>query len=89
MKIQYLKGTHDSVEGDIKDIPDMMAGVLIVIGIAKVFEEPPQPLFSTVVPENARLNLNGTPVIDDFGNISTVSPAAKPASKSTNRKKKE
>lgn len=40
MKIKYLKDTHDSVSGDVKDVPDMAANVLIKIGIAEEFKEP-------------------------------------------------
>ena len=40
MKVKYLKDTHDSLVGDIKDVPDMAANVLIKIGVAEAYVEP-------------------------------------------------
>ncbi|ENX29136.1 MULTISPECIES: hypothetical protein [Acinetobacter] len=40
MKIKYLKMTHDSNIGDVKEIPDFQANVLLKIGIAEVYTEP-------------------------------------------------
>ncbi|EPL4828780.1 hypothetical protein LXQ74_003391 [Acinetobacter baumannii] len=39
MKIEYLKQMHDANVGDIKDVPDLAANVLIKIGVAKPYEE--------------------------------------------------
>lgn len=89
MKIKYLKDTHDSKAGDIKVIPDIHANILIQLGFVEAFEKPPEYPVYTLVPENARLNLNGTPVIDDFGNISTVSADNKPKKSTAKPKKKD
>ncbi|WP_180003333.1 MULTISPECIES: hypothetical protein [unclassified Acinetobacter] len=40
MKIKYLKMTHDSNVGDIKEIPDFQANVLLKIGVAEAYVEP-------------------------------------------------
>lgn len=40
MKIKYLKMTHDSTTGDVKEIPDFQANVLIKLGVAEAFTEP-------------------------------------------------
>ena len=58
MKIKYLKMTHDSNVGEVKEIPDFQANVLIKIGIAEPFED-----------IKYLQNLNFTPVIDDFGSL--------------------
>ena len=89
MQIKYLKKTHDSDVGDVKDIPDMQAAVLIVLCIAEAYQEPIEDPTYTLMPENTRLNLNGTPVIDDFGNISTASEVVKPKKNPTKPKKKD
>ena len=40
MKIKYLKMTHDSDVGDIREIPDFQANVLLKIGVAEAYVEP-------------------------------------------------
>lgn len=40
MKIKYLKITHDSNVGDVKEIPDFQANVLLKIGVAEAYKEP-------------------------------------------------
>lgn len=40
MKIKYLKDTHDSKVGDVKEIQDAQANVLMKLGLAEVFTEP-------------------------------------------------
>lgn len=39
MKIKYLKNTHDSKIGDVKDIPDDQAKLLITVKVAKEYQE--------------------------------------------------
>lgn len=39
MKIEYLKQMHDANVGDIKDVADLAANVLIKLGVAKPFED--------------------------------------------------
>lgn len=40
MKIKYLKMTHDSNVGDVKEIPDFQANVLLKIGLVEAYVEP-------------------------------------------------
>lgn len=39
MKIQYLLDTHDSIKGDIKEVQDLQANILILRGFAKIHVE--------------------------------------------------
>lgn len=43
MKIIYLKETHDSNVGDVKEIPDIQANVLVKLNIAEIYQEPKKP----------------------------------------------
>lgn len=63
MKIKYLKMTHDSNIGDVKEIPDFQANVLLKIGIAESFEDEGKSNKDSEFLQN----LNFTPVVDDFG----------------------
>ncbi len=40
MKIEYLKTMHDANVGDVKDVEDFAANVLIKTGVAKACDEP-------------------------------------------------
>ena len=39
MKIKYLQNTHDSLVGDVKDIQDLQANILILRGFAEIYVE--------------------------------------------------
>lgn len=39
MLIKYLKNTHDSITGDVKNVSDAQAEVLIKLQIAEKFSE--------------------------------------------------
>ena len=78
MKIKYLKKTHDSNIGDVKEVPNFQANVLVKIGIAEAYLED-KPKFL--------LTPSGSPVINDFGDLvllesdqatPTEQPKAKP-----------
>ena len=43
MKIKYLKETHDSKVGDVKEIPDIQANVLVKLNIAENYQEQKKP----------------------------------------------
>lgn len=43
MKIKYLKDTHDSKVGDVKEIQDAQAKVLVQLGLAEIYTEPKKP----------------------------------------------
>lgn len=40
MKIEYLKVMHDANVGDVKEVEDFAANVLIKTGVAKACDEP-------------------------------------------------
>lgn len=40
MKIEYLQVMHDANIGDIKEVTDFEANILIKTGVAKPYEEP-------------------------------------------------
>ena len=60
MKIKYLKNTHDSSVGDVKEVPDFQANILVKIGIAEAYLED-EPKFL--------LTPSGSPVVNDFGDL--------------------
>lgn len=39
MLIKYLKDTHDSFAGDVKEVPDEQANVLILLEVAEAVPE--------------------------------------------------
>lgn len=43
MKIKYLKNTHDSKVGDVKEIQDAQPNVLVKLGLAEIHTEPKKP----------------------------------------------
>lgn len=43
MKIKYLKETHDSKVGDVKEIQDHQANVLIKLNFAEIYQEQKKP----------------------------------------------
>lgn len=63
MKIKYLKKAPRGMPGDIAEVPDHQAMVLIKLGVAENFSE------GSEVKQTIEFlkNLNGTPVVDDFG----------------------
>lgn len=85
MKIKYLKDTHDSRIGDVKEIPEVPANVLIQLGIAEVFSDFKQSEAARLakaeaerltaekeygqIPPGVLLNLSGRPVVDDLGSM--------------------
>lgn len=78
MKIRYLKDSPQGQTGDIAVVNEIEARVLIAIGHAKFVEHDENNHFPTSndVPSDVLLNKNGTPVIDDFGNMVTKSSSA-------------
>lgn len=61
MKIKYLKQAPQGMPGDIADVPDLQANILIKLNFAEIFDGEPTVEFLK--------NLNGTPVVDDFGGL--------------------
>ncbi len=40
MKIEYLQVMHDAEVGEVKEVEDFAANILIKTGVAKPYEEP-------------------------------------------------
>lgn len=64
MQIQYLKDSPQGKVGELATVTEIEARVLIALGHAIVHDD-----MSPALSPNTLLNLNGTPVIDDFGNV--------------------
>jgi len=61
MKIKYLKQAPQGMPGDIADVPDLQANILIKLKFAEPFDTETSIEFLK--------NLNGTLVVDDFGSL--------------------
>ena len=64
MKIKYLKKAPQGIPGDIAEVPDFQANILIKLKFAEAIGD------SDLI-EHLQ-NLNGTPVVDDFGSLVTI-----------------
>lgn len=67
MKIKYLKNAPQGKPGDISEVPDLQANILIKLKFAEPVDDGPLIEFLK--------NLNGTPVVDDFGSLVEVQKA--------------
>ena len=61
MKIKYLKKAPQGMPGDISEVPDFQANILIKLDFAEAVEDGPRI--------ELLKNLNGTSVVDDFGSL--------------------
>ena len=78
-KVKFLKDLCSGRAGSVQNLQDYEARVLIQLGAAVLHEDPTENDQQTVL---VLTNLNGTPVIDDFGgmveaNIAIESPVKK------------
>lgn len=64
MKIKYLKQAPQGMPGDIAEVPDLQANILIKLKFAEAVGDQPSIKYLQ--------NLNDTPVVDDFGNLVVV-----------------
>jgi len=102
-KVKYLKDLCSGAAGTVHDLQDYEANVLIKIGAAEHFNESEAYEAARLAAEEAEaarlaadennlsgllLNLNGTPVIDDFGGLVELLDAADIAVKKKTRKPK-
>ena len=76
MKIKYLKVMHNANVGDVLEVTDFEANILIKTGVAEVAESSPSEQaqasvinYTPIDTTGLLVNLNGTPVIDDFGDL--------------------
>lgn len=67
MKIKYLKKAPQGMSGDISEVPDFQANILIKLDFAEAVEDGPRI--------ELLKNLNGTSVVDDFGSLVEVQKA--------------
>ena len=61
MKIKYLRKAPQGMPGDVAEVPDLQAKILIKLKFAEPLDGGPSIEFLK--------NLNGTPVVDDFGTL--------------------
>ena len=61
MKIKYLKQAPQGMPGDIAEVPDLQANILIKLKFAEPMDGESSIEFLK--------NLNGTPVVDNFGHL--------------------
>ncbi len=67
MKIKYLKKAPQGIPGDIAEVPDLQANILIKLKFAEAVDDGSIIQFLK--------NLNGTPVVDDFGSLVAIQKA--------------
>ena len=78
-KVKFLKDLCSGRAGSVQNLQDYEARVLVQLGAAVLYEDPKENNQQTVL---ILMNLNETPVIDDFGemveaNIVIESPVKK------------
>ena len=61
MKIKYLRKAPQGMPGDVAEVPDLQAKILIKLKFAEPLDDEPSIEFLK--------NLNGTLVVDDFGSL--------------------
>lgn len=75
-KVKYLKDLCSGLAGTVRDLQDYEVAVLLKLGAVELFDEHPESKNE----ENQLLkNLNGTDVVDDFGNLAMVVVKPEPA----------
>lgn len=67
MEIKYLKDAPLGNKGEVATVQEHEAKILIALGIAKLQKKNDQKLL---------LNLNGTPVVNDFGELVEAAESA-------------
>ena len=97
MKIKYLKDAPLGKTGDIANVAEIEGNVLVQLGFAAVVHNDETIELMSVAllnPPVLLLNLNGTPVVSDFGDLvpenSIINPEKQPeppAPKAQNAKK--
>ena len=76
-KVKYLKDLCSGRAGTVHSLQDYEANVLIKMGAAEIFDDSEQTEAARLaaekeyeqIPPDALLNLNGRPVVDDFGDM--------------------
>ena len=76
-KVKFLKDLCSGRAGTVHNLQDYEANVLIKMGAAEIFDDSEQTEAARLaaekeyeqIPPDALLNLNGRPVVDDFGDM--------------------
>ncbi|NWK74151.1 hypothetical protein HYG93_07585 [Acinetobacter sp. SwsAc6] len=76
-KVKFLKDLCSGRAGTVQSLQDYEANVLIKMGAAEIFDDSEQTEAARLaaekeyeqIPPDALLNLNGRPVVDDFGDV--------------------
>ena len=76
-KVKFLKDLCSGRAGTVHNLQDYEANVLIKMGAAEFFDDSEQTEAARLaaekeyeqIPPDALLNLNGRPVVDDFGDM--------------------
>ena len=76
-KVKFLKDLCSGRAGTVHNLQDYEANVLIKIGAAEIFDDSEQTEAARLaaekeyeqIPPDVLLNLNGRPVVDDFGDM--------------------
>ncbi|WP_180165575.1 MULTISPECIES: hypothetical protein [unclassified Acinetobacter] len=76
-KVKFLKDLCSGRAGTVHSLQDYEANVLIKMGAAEIFDDSEQTEAARLaaekeyeqIPPDALLNLNGRPVVDDFGDM--------------------
>lgn len=72
MKIKYLKVMHNAEVGDVLEVTDFEANILIKTGVAEEYKKTKvikELVYEPINTKGLLLNLNGTPVVNDFGEL--------------------
>lgn len=98
MKIKYLKVMHNANIGDVLEVTDFEANILIKTGVAEAAEDTLNKqdqalaiIYTPIDTTGLLLNLNGTPVVDDFSELiaekqPVIEEKSKPPRKPRNKK---
>lgn len=103
-KVKYLKDLCSGEAGTVHDLQDYEVNVLIQLGLAEYFDGSEISEASSLakaeadrllaeqeyeqIPPNILLNLNGTPVVSDFGDLIEQSEQSEQLSEAEKPKKK-
>lgn len=98
MKIKYLKLMHNANVGDVLEVTDFEANILIKTGVAELAGNQTvdqknivHSIYTLVDTTGLLLNFNGTTIICDFGELiaekqSVIEEKSKPTRKPRNKK---
>lgn len=73
-KVKYLKDLCSGRAGSVHDLQEYEANILITLGVAKLLSDKVKK--NALKPPNLLTNLNGTPVVNDFGELVEAAESA-------------